>query len=135
MMKKENLKKKLTPEQYHVIVEKGTEMPFTGKYNHHKEKGMYECAACGNKLFDSNTKFDSGTGWPSFYDAKPGAVKFKKDNTLFMKRTEVVCAKCSGHLGHIFNEFPDEKNKTGKRFCINSCSLNFKKKKLKSNQT
>lgn len=118
--------KKLTKEQYHVLIERGTEKPFTGKYYEHKEKGMYECAACGNKLFDSNVKFDSGTGWPSFYDAVPGSVKFIKDNTLGMQRIEVVCAKCNGHLGHVFDDGPEDK--TGKRFCINSCSLNFKKK-------
>ena len=124
---KEKDKSKLTTEQYHVLVEKGTERAFTGKFYNNKEKGMYSCAACGNKLFESDVKFDSGTGWPSFYDAKKGAVKFVKDNSHGMSRTEVVCSKCGGHLGHIFNETPSNKNKTGKRFCINSCSLNFKK--------
>lgn len=123
----EKLKKKLTKEQYKVLVEKGTEKPFTGKFNNYKEKGMYICVACGTELFDSDVKFDSGTGWPSFYDAKPEAVKFIEDNTLGMSRTEVICAKCGGHLGHIFNDGPA--NKTSKRFCINSCSLNFKKSK------
>ena len=118
--------KKLTPEQYHVLREKGTETPFTGKFNNHKESGMYTCAACGAELFDSSVKFDSGTGWPSFYDAKKGAVKFIEDTSHGMHRTEVVCNKCGGHLGHIFNDGPKEK--TGKRFCINSCSLDFKKK-------
>lgn len=125
-MKEVDWKKKLTKEQYHVLREKGTERPFTGKFYDNKESGMYVCAACGTELFDSNVKFDSGTGWPSFYDAKPGAVKFVEDNSLGMSRTEVVCAKCGGHLGHIFNDGPKEK--TGKRFCINSCSLDFKKK-------
>lgn len=125
-MKEEDFKKKLTKEQYQVLREKATERPFTGKLLDNKEKGMYECAACGNKLFKSDVKFESGTGWPSFYDAIPRSVKFIEDNSLFMKRTEVVCAKCGSHLGHVFDDGPQEK--TGKRFCINSCSLNFKKK-------
>jgi len=119
--------KKLTKEQYHILKEKGTEPAFTGKYYNHKEKGMYSCAQCGTELFDSNTKFESGTGWPSFDKAIPGAVKFIEDNSHGMSRTEVVCAKCGGHLGHVFNDGPRET--TGKRFCINSCSLDFKKKK------
>ncbi|MGV8131232.1 MAG: peptide-methionine (R)-S-oxide reductase MsrB [Candidatus Pacearchaeota archaeon] len=125
-MKEEDFKKKLTKEQYKVLREKGTERPFTGKFYNHKEKGMYTCAACGNKLFESNVKFDSGTGWPSFYDSIPGSVKFIEDNSLGMNRTEVICSKCKSHLGHIFEDGPKEK--TGKRFCINSCSLDFKKK-------
>lgn len=125
-MKEIDFKKKLTKEQYSVLREKATERPFTGKFYNHKEKGMYTCAACGNKLFESNVKFDSGTGWPSFYDAIEGSVKFIEDNSLGMSRTEVICSKCKSHLGHIFNDGP--KNKTGKRFCINSCSLEFKKK-------
>ena len=88
-----------------------------------KKSGKYVCVGCGNVLFDSKTKFDSGTGWPSFYDAKKGAVKFKEDKSLFMKRTEVVCAKCGGHLGHVFNDGP--RDKTGKRYCINSVCLEF----------
>lgn len=125
-MEEKDWKKKLTKEQYYILREKGTEIPFTGKFYNHKDKGMYTCAACGSKLFDSDVKFNSGTGWPSFYDAKKGAVKFIEDKTLWAERTEVVCAKCKGHLGHIFNDGP--KDKTGKRFCINSCSLDFKKK-------
>lgn len=125
-MKEIDFKKKLTKEQYQVLREKATERPFTGKLLNNKEKGMYECAACGNKLFKSDVKFDSGTGWPSFYDSIPGAVKFIEDNSLGMKRIEVVCSKCSSHLGHVFD---DVKENTGKRFCINSCSLNFKKRK------
>jgi len=125
-MEEKDWKKKLTKEQYHILREKGTEIPFTGKFYNHKGKGMYTCVACGSKLFDSDVKFNSGTGWPSFYDAKKGAVKFIEDKTLGAERTEVVCAKCKGHLGHIFNDGP--KDKTGKRFCINSCSLDFKKK-------
>ena len=125
-MKDSDWKKKLTKEQYHVLREKGTEKPFTGKLYNNKEKGLYACVACGSELFDSYVKFDSGTGWPSFYDAKPGAVKFITDTSMGMSRTEVVCNKCGGHLGHVFNDGPE--NFTGKRFCINSCSLNFKKK-------
>ena len=122
----EEWKKKLTSEQYQVLRQKGTERAFTGKYYAHKEKGMYVCAACRAQLFDSKTKFDSGTGWPSFDKALPGVIKIKEDNNLFMNRTEVVCAKCGGHLGHVFNDGP--MHTTGKRFCINSCSLNFKEK-------
>jgi peptide-methionine (R)-S-oxide reductase len=120
---KEQPKKKLTVEQYHVLREKGTEKPFTGKFYNHKEKGIYTCADCGAELFGSETKFDSETGWPSFYDTKKGTIKFVEDNSLGMQRTEVICSKCKGHLGHVFNDGPKEK--TGKRFCINSCSLNF----------
>lgn len=119
-------KKRLTKEQYKVLREKGTELPFTGKLLNNKEKGSYTCAACGNVLFNSDVKFDSGTGWPSFYDAKPGAVKFHEDNAHGMHRVEVTCAKCGGHLGHVFDDAHDMP--TGKRYCINSCSLNFKKK-------
>ncbi|MAG78200.1 peptide-methionine (R)-S-oxide reductase [archaeon] len=119
-------RKKLTKEQYHVLREKGTELPFTGEYVKFDKKGEYVCAACGNELFNSDTKYDSNCGWPSFYDAKKGAVEFKEDNSLLMKRTEVVCGKCGGHLGHIFEDGPKP---TGKRFCINSVSLKFKEKK------
>ncbi|MBM3232134.1 peptide-methionine (R)-S-oxide reductase MsrB [Candidatus Pacearchaeota archaeon] len=131
-MKEIDFKKKLTKEQYQVLREKSTERPFTGKYYNNKEKGMYECAACGNKLFKSEVKFDSGTGWPSFYDSIPGSVKFIEDNSLGMKRTEVVCTKCGSHLGHVFDDGPVDK--TGKRFCINSCSLNFKSMKKKAEE-
>jgi peptide-methionine (R)-S-oxide reductase len=119
-------KKKLTPEQYAVLRQKGTEAPFTGKLLNNHEGGMYACAACGAELFSSDTKFDSGTGWPSFYDAKPGAVNFHEDESHGMRRIEITCAKCGGHLGHMFPDGP--KDKSGKRYCINSCSLNFKKK-------
>lgn len=121
-------KEKLTPEQYKVLRESGTEAPFTGKYFDNHESGMYECAACGHELFSSNTKFDSGTGWPSFdQPVNRENVELKTDNSLFMKRTEVNCKNCGSHLGHVFDDGPKET--TGKRFCINSCSLNFKPKK------
>lgn len=118
-------KKKLTPEQYHVLREKGTERPFTGALLHEKRKGSFTCAACGAELFDSDSKFDSGTGWPSFDKAKKGAVEFHDDMSLGMHRIEVTCAKCGGHLGHMFDDGPST---TGKRLCINSCSLGFKEK-------
>ncbi len=119
-------KKTLTPEQFHVLREKGTERPFTGELLDVNEKGEYVCAACGAELFDSKTKFDSHCGWPSFDQAKPGAVVFTPDDTMGMRRTEVTCANCGGHLGHVFDDGPKET--TGKRFCINSVSLKFKKK-------
>ncbi|HIG97769.1 MAG TPA: peptide-methionine (R)-S-oxide reductase MsrB [Candidatus Aenigmarchaeota archaeon] len=116
-------KKKLTSEQRRVLIEKGTEAPFTGKLLQNKEKGTYTCAGCGSPLFSSDVKFDSGTGWPSFYEAKN--VKLVEDNS-HGARIEVVCAKCGGHLGHVFDDAPQ--TPTGQRFCINSCSLDFKKK-------
>ncbi|MBP9869640.1 peptide-methionine (R)-S-oxide reductase MsrB [Patescibacteria group bacterium] len=120
----EELRTELTPEQYHVLREKGTEAAFTGEYWNEHSKGMYQCAACGAQLFSSETKFDSGTGWPSFDQAIPGAVEFKQDLTHGMSRTEVTCAACGSHLGHMFEDGPAT---TGKRFCINSCALNLKK--------
>lgn len=122
-------KKKLTPEEYSVLREKGTEAPFTGKFYKNFQDGMYHCAACGNKLFPSSTKFDSDCGWPSFDKSLEGSVELKEDYSHFMHRTEVLCSKCGSHLGHIFDDGPTE---TGKRFCINSISLSFEPKSDKS---
>jgi peptide-methionine (R)-S-oxide reductase len=127
-MTDEDFKNKLTPEQYAVLRGKATEAPFTGEFLHNKDSGMYTCMACGAELFSSDTKFDSGSGWPSFYDvAKSGAVKLIEDNTLGMKRTEAECANCGSHLGHVFDDAYDQP--TGQRFCINSVALDFKPKK------
>ena len=117
-------KNKLTPEQYKVLREKGTEAPFSGKYVNEKAKGMYTCVACGNQLFSSDTKFDSGTGWPSFDTALPGAVKYEHDAAYGMERTEVLCARCGSHLGHVFEDGPTS---TGKRYCMNSVCLDLQK--------
>lgn len=120
----EEWRKKLTPEQYQILRQKGTEAPFTGELLKNKQNGMYTCTACGAELFDSKTKFDSGSGWPSFYDvAKSDSVKLIDDTTLGMQRTEVVCAKCGGHLGHVFDDAHDQP--TGQRYCINSVCLKF----------
>lgn len=113
----EEFKKKLTSEQYKVLREKGTEAPFSGKLIHPGKDGFYRCAACGGALFRAEAKFDSGTGWPSFDEALPGAVKNIEDTSLGMKRTETVCAVCGSHLGHLFDDGP---TKTGKRYCMNS---------------
>ncbi|MEO8581191.1 MAG: peptide-methionine (R)-S-oxide reductase MsrB [Patescibacteria group bacterium] len=119
-------KKKLTSEQYHVLREKGTEAPFTGKFDANDEKGMYTCAACGAELFSSENKFHSGSGWPSFDQAVASdKVELFEDNTHGMNRVEARCANCGSHLGHVFDDGPAT---TGKRFCINSCSLGFEKK-------
>ena len=118
-------RKELTPEQYHVLREHGTERAFTGPYWDTKDKGVYYCAGCGKPLFNSDTKFDSGTGWPSFYaPMEPGAVSEHKDNSFLMNRTEIRCADCDSHLGHVFNDGP---NPTGLRYCTNGTALDFKK--------
>lgn len=114
----------LTPAEYYVLREKGTERPFTGEYNDFYQKGSYHCAACDQKLFDSDTKFDSHCGWPSFDKAIEGSVIFTEDSSHGMKRVEVTCSKCNGHLGHIFPDGPTET--TGMRYCMNSISLKFK---------
>ena len=117
----EQWRQELTPEQYEVLRRQGTEPPFTGAYVYTKDKGTYDCAACGAPLFSSDTKFDSGTGWPSFYEPMDeGGVELREDRSHGMVRTEAVCATCGSHLGHVFDDGPDP---TGQRFCINSCSL------------
>lgn len=121
-------KDKLTAEQYHVLREKGTEAPFSGEYDSVFDPGTYSCAACGAELFDSEKKFDAHCGWPSFYDAKPGAVTFNQDDSLGMSRTEVTCANCGGHLGHVF-EGEGFDVPTDQRYCINSVSLKFNKQR------
>lgn len=120
-------KENLTAEQYRVLREKGTEAPFSGEYDSVFDEGTYSCAACGADLFDSETKFDAHCGWPSFYDAKKGAVAFHRDDSHGMARTEVTCAKCGGHLGHVFDDGIYMNVPTGKRYCINSVSLQLKK--------
>ena len=115
-------KQKLSEEQFKILREASTERPFTGKYNMHFENGTYKCAGCNTPLFASETKFDSGCGWPSFDEAIEGSIEYKQDRTLGMLRTEILCANCGGHLGHVFDDGPTV---TGKRYCVNSLSLNF----------
>jgi peptide-methionine (R)-S-oxide reductase len=120
----EEWRKELTPEQYQVVRGKGTEAPFTSGLNDVKEAGTFKCVACGQPLFSSESKFDSGTGWPSFDRPMDGdAVETEADNSLLMRRTEVLCSRCDAHLGHVFDDGPADT--TGKRYCINGCSLEF----------
>ncbi len=118
----EEWKNQLTEEQYRILRKKGTEAPHTGKYNLHFDDGAYECAACNAKLFESEAKFKSNCGWPSFDQAIEGSIEFIKDTTFGMIRTEILCANCGGHIGHVFDDGPTE---TGERFCVNSASIDF----------
>lgn len=125
-MNEEELKEKLTEQEYHVLREKGTEKAFTGEYDTTFDDGMYQCKACGAQLFASDNKYDSGCGWPAFDQALEGAVEYSEDNSLGTPRTEATCVNCGSHLGHIFEDGPEET--TGQRLCINSIALDFKPK-------
>jgi len=118
----EEWQKRLNPEEYHILREKGTERPFTGKYDKHYDDGTYRCAGCDTELFTSETKYNSGCGWPAFYESLPGKIEESPDNSFGMKRIEITCEKCGGHLGHVFNDGPEP---TGLRYCVNSASLDF----------
>ena len=115
-------KEKLTPEEYHILREKGTERPFSGEYDKFYEDGTYKCAGCGTELFSSSSKYDSGCGWPAFYEALPERIEESEDNSFGMKRIEITCENCGGHLGHVFNDGPQP---SGLRYCVNSISLDF----------
>ncbi len=130
MKKKESeWKKKLSSEEYHVLREKGTERAFTGEYDKHFEEGLYLCSGCGTKIFESDSKYDSGCGWPAFSDAIPQAVEETQDDSFGMRRIEITCKNCDGHLGHVFNDGPKP---SGVRYCINSVSMDFLPQKDKS---
>jgi len=123
----EEWKESLTPQEFHVLRQKGTEPPFTGSLLDNKKKGVYKCAGCGSELFESDAKFDSGSGWPSFWETiSEDRVEEESDDSLEMQRTEILCGKCMGHLGHVFDDGPKP---TGKRFCVNSAALRFKEEK------
>lgn len=129
----EEWQKELSPEQYQVLRKKGTERPYTGKYDKFDEPGHYVCAACGNPLFDSDAKFDAGCGWPSFFESLDSTkISTETDFSLGMKRTEIMCARCGGHLGHVFDDGPQP---TGLRYCVNSVSIDFKKIKFEKNNS